>query len=109
MKNLKILFVIAFLMSQLNSRAQQVNLIEVSPGSIGTLTSEQFSKYETVTNQRLHGTNYLVTMGDLSTLQVDGEIEFEFPEKDCVIKAKSNRVKYFDDDNYSWAAYVVPN
>ncbi len=108
MKVFKIFFVLALLMSQLKIWAQG-GFIEVSSDAIGTLTSEQYSKYSTVTSQRLHGSDYLVTVGDLATLQSDGEIEFELPEKDCVVKARSNRVRYFDNDNYSWSAYVVPN
>jgi hypothetical protein len=45
----------------------------------------------------------------LIALQQHGLLEFELPDRDCQIKAKSNRVRYINEDNYSWSASIVPN
>ena len=102
---IKLLFLL-FLFCQ-KGNSQQTDFIQVTNDSVSSLTFQQYLKYSTTSNQKLYGNGYIVTIGDLPTLQENGILEFQIPDNGCLIKAKSNRVRYFDDNNYSWSAIII--
>lgn len=101
----KLIFLLILFYSQ-HIYSQQTDLLEIEDITTTPLSTNEYMRYITATSQRLADTAYVISLGDLATIQTDGIVEFELPDKNCLIIARSERVRYFDNNNYYWSAVV---
>lgn len=98
-----------FFFSYAQTWAQQNDFINIVNSGTITLNTSQMDKYQVAIDNPLYDSDYIVTLGELATLQDEGIIEFQLPGKSCLITAGTNVIEYTDANNFSWSANVVPN
>jgi hypothetical protein len=84
----------------------QTGFLEISQTTVMDLTPDQlvlFNQYTSDTNVLWYS---LVDIGDLPTVQVNGELHIQHPQKACVAEFKAKWVEEFGQDSYYWYGEV---
>lgn len=80
----------------------QTGFLEISQTTVMELTPEQLVRF----NEYISDTHVLwfslVDMGDLPTVQVNGELHIQHPQKSCVAAFKAKWVDVVGQDSYYW-------
>lgn len=107
MKILKILIFTFLLLPTLSLSQSTIITFDGITTDTTNLTNSQKEKYLKIIDQDFFETGYIVTLANLDEQQNNGQIAFNFPEVNCPVVFQANKVKFVNNNNYSWSGSIV--
>ncbi len=104
---MKKIFLIILLYTNIASINAQ--FIKVLNNSIEDLSELQQYKFNKIFPSDTIGKPFIVQLENINESIINNILTFELPERECVISAKTKKINYKDEMNYTWVGEIQDN